>query len=166
MGTRSGDLDPGALLYLMRQENLSIDATDTLLNKQSGLLGLSGLSPDLRELEKAAQEGHVGADLAISAFVHRARKYLGAYLATLGGADAIILTGGIGENSASMRQRILQNMAYAGILLDEHANLSARPRTNTPVLDISQPSSQVSVLVIRTNEELMIAKQTEAVLTA
>jgi acetate kinase len=164
MGTRSGDLDPGALLFLMREEGLSLDATDTLLNKKSGLSGLSGLSPDLRELEKAAIDGHAGARLAISAFVHRVRKYLGAYLATLGGADAVILTGGIGENSASMRQRILQRMSYAGLLLDEHANNDLRLSASHPVEFISTANSRLQALVIRTNEELMIAKETRSVL--
>lgn len=163
MGTRSGDLDPGALLYLMRQENFSVEDVDTLLNKQSGLLGVSGLSPDVRELEKAASEGHPGASLALAVFVHRVRKYLGAYLAILNGADAIILTGGIGENSPSMRQRILQDLSFAGIALDTAKN-EARPTALQSVLEISSPQSRVKLLTIKTNEELMIAQQTLAAL--
>lgn len=165
MGTRSGDIDAGAVLHLLKNSNMGADEVDQMLNKQSGLLGLSELSSDLRELEEAAGQGHAGARQAIAAFVHRARKYLGAYMAVLGGVDAIILTGGIGENSAPMRQRILQRLNFAGLLLDETANQDARPSHEVPVARLHMPNSRVKALAIKTNEELMIAKQTLATLT-
>lgn len=162
MGTRCGDIDPGALLYLMNAEGMSTQSADELLNKRSGLSGLSGLSPDVRELEKAASHGHEGARLALAAFVHRVRKYLGAYLATLGGADAIVLTGGIGENSISLRQRILEGFAFAGLQLDPEANRKIVPGTHFPATLISAPHSEMAALVIKTNEELKIAQETAA----
>jgi acetate kinase len=158
MGTRSGDLDPGVVLSLAR--DLGIDETDDLLNRRSGLAGVSGLGNDLREIEEQAAEGHDRARLAINVFAHRVRKYIGAYAATMGGVDAIIMTGGIGENSQNMRRRILQRLDFLGLAIDEDRNVDATVSHGAPVFDISAEKSRVRSLVIATNEELEIARQT------
>jgi acetate kinase len=158
MGTRSGDVDPGVLLYLMREHRLTAAQLDDLLNKQSGLKGLSGLSHDMRELEAAADAGNRQALIAIQCFCYRAKKYLGAYLAALGGADAIVFTGGIGQGSAGARARICQGLAEMGILLDEEANRRAKAGPGQTV-EVSGRDSRVRVLVIGTDEEWMIATQ-------
>ncbi|MCY3019968.1 MAG: acetate/propionate family kinase [Planctomycetota bacterium] len=158
MGTRSGDVDPGLLLYLMREHQLNAQQLDDLLNKESGLKGLSGLSQDMRELETAADSGNRNALIAIQCFCYRAKKYLGAYLAALGGADALIFTGGIGQGSPGTRARICQGLSQMGILLDEEANRNARVGAGQ-VAEISDPESGVRVLVIGTDEERMIAQQ-------
>ncbi len=163
MGTRSGDIDPGALLALLREEGFDADALDTLLNQRSGLKGLSGLSNDLRELEHAAAEGHDGARLAIAVFAHRARKYIGAYAAAMGGLDAVILTGGIGENSAAMRSRILQRLEFVGLSVNPDANQDVQVTHESPVAAIHDPLARVAALVVKTNEGLMIARQTREV---
>lgn len=160
MGTRAGDIDAGAVLHLAKNAQLSLDEVDKLLNKQSGLKGLSRISNDLRDLDEAASEGDANARLAINVFAHRARKYIGAYAAAMGGVDVIIFTGGIGENSASMRQRITQRFGFLGIVIDEDKNLDAKLSAQTPIIEISAPHSRVKVLAVKTNEELMIAKQT------
>jgi acetate kinase len=162
MGTRSGDLDPGVVLQLVRE--LGVDATDTLLNRKSGLLGLSGISNDLRAVQKAAAEGDDAARLAINVFAHRARKYVGAYAAVMGGLDAVVLTGGIGENGAEMRRRILQRLEFLGLAIDEDANLDAKVSDDAPVADISAEHARVRTLVVATNEELQIARDVDAVL--
>jgi len=158
MGTRSGDLDPGAVLKLCSV--LGIEETDTLLNRKSGIAGVSGLSNDMRDLEAKAAEGHEGARLAIKIFAHRVRKYIGAYAAVMGGVDAVILTGGIGQNSASMRQRILQRLEFLGLQFEIFSNNDAKPSEATPVVDISAPHSGARSLVVATNEELTIARET------
>jgi acetate kinase len=158
MGTRSGDVDPGLVLYLMREHKLDASQLDDLLNKQSGLKGLSGLSQDMRELEAAADSGNRNALIAIQCFCYRAKKYLGAYLAALGGADAIIFTGGIGQGSAGTRARICQGLSSMGILLNEDANRKARVAAGQ-VEEVSDPETAVRVLVIGTDEERMIAQQ-------
>lgn len=163
MGTRSGDIDPGVVLELARK--LGIDETDTLLNRASGLLGISGVSNDLRDiLAKASPENKRGGDescrLAINTFAHRVRKYIGAYAAAMGGVDAIVLTGGIGENAAEMRHRILQRLEFLGVRIDADANRDASVGHENPVADISGPGARVETLVIKTNEELMIARET------
>ncbi|MEM8594525.1 MAG: acetate/propionate family kinase [Pseudomonadota bacterium] len=162
MGTRSGDIDAGAVIHLAQQAGLSLEECAHELNKNSGLKGLSGISNDLREIETAADDGNEQARLAINVFGHRVRKYIGAYAASMGGVDCIILTGGIGENSASMRQRILQRFSFLGIRLNENANIDATLNDDNPVIDISHPTSRVKLLVIKTNEELMIAQQTQS----
>jgi acetate kinase len=163
MGTRSGDIDPGALIALMR-DGWDADRIDTLLNRKSGLLGLSGAGNDLRDIERRAAEGDDHCRLAISVFSHRVRKYVGAYAASMGGLDAVVMTAGIGENSVSMRQRILQRFEFLGLLLDEDLNASARVSPEAPVAQISAPNSRIAVLAVRTNEELSIARQTVAVI--
>lgn len=158
MGTRSGDLDPGVVLQLARA--LGIDETDRVLNRESGLAGLSGIGNDLRDIQEKAAAGDDRARLAITVFAHRARKYVGAYAAAMGGVDAIVLTGGIGENSAEMRRRILQRLEFLGVRLDEEMNHDARVSRDGPPVDISERNSRVRVLVVATNEELRIARQT------
>ncbi|MFT5350039.1 MAG: acetate kinase, partial [Gammaproteobacteria bacterium] len=135
------------------------------LNKQSGLKGLSGISNDLRELETAASKGDDNARLAIAVYAHRVRKYIGAYAVVMGGLDAIVITGGIGENSASMRQRILQRLDFLGLIIDENANIDAAVSHETPTWRISLAHSRVQTLVIKTNEELSIARQTLTIAT-
>jgi acetate kinase len=152
MGTRCGDLDPGVLLYLMRVHKQPVDALDHFLNRESGLLGVSGISSDMQELlNKEAQEP--SAATAIDLFCYQARKYLGALAAALGGLDTLIFTGGIGENATAVRQRICQDMEFLGIYL----NL-ARNQTNAPI--ISSEDSPVTVRVMKTDEERMIARHT------
>lgn len=158
MGTRSGDLDPGAVLKLCSE--LGIEETDTLLNRKSGIAGVSGLGNDMRDLEAKAGEGHEGARLAIKIFAHRVRKYIGAYAAVMGGVDAILFTGGIGQNSASMRQRILQRLEFLGVQFEIYANNDARVSEETPVVDVSASHAGARALVVATNEELTIARET------
>ncbi|HEV8096169.1 MAG TPA: acetate/propionate family kinase [Burkholderiales bacterium] len=159
MGTRAGDIDPGVLLALARK-GMTADDLDTLLNQQSGLAGLSGHGNDLRDIERRAAEGDDRSRLAIQVFAHRVRKYIGAYAAVMGGLDAVVLTGGIGENGAAMRLRILQRFDYLGLLVDEERNGDARVDAKNPVARISSDVSRVVVLAVRTNEELAIARQT------
>lgn len=157
MGTRSGDLDPSILEYLMHKEGMNIVEVDTVLNKQSGLLGISGLTNDMRDLlaeEQEHQDRRAG--LAIDLFCGRARKYLGAYLAELGGADGIVFTGGIGENSPVIRKRILTGLGFLGIECDEALNEKMVGTEG----EISGTKSKVRVFVIPTNEELLIARDT------
>lgn len=164
MGTRAGDIDAGALLSLLRSGDYDADALDKLLNKQSGLYGLSGLSNDLREIEDRAEEGDERARLAINVFAHRARKYIGAYAATMGGVDAIVFTAGIGENSSTMRRRILQRLEFLGLRIDDDRNDNIAADTDVAV--ISADRSRVQALVVKTNEALMIAQQTQRLVSA
>ncbi len=158
MGTRSGDLDAAILEFISAKEGLSIHEIEMMLNKQSGLLGISGLTNDMRELLAEAEEsGDRRAKLAIEIFCYRVRKYLGAYLALMNGTDAIIFGGGIGENSAKIRELICQEMNWCGIEIDEERN-SAQIKGNEGI--ISTDSSKVKVWVIPTNEELLIARDT------
>ena len=159
MGTRSGDLDPGIFTHLGLHCGLSVGEIAQLLNHRSGLLGISGLSGDMRELERAAADGHARAELALAVFAHRARKQIGAYLAVLGGADAVAFTGGAGANSASLRARILAGLAELGIELDPAANAACAGREAS----IAASGSRVAVYVIPSNEELAIAREAFAV---
>jgi len=163
MGTRSGDVDAGVLLSLLRSGEYDIDGLDELLNHQSGLAGLSGLGNDLREIEKAAADGHDRARLAINVFAHRARKYIGAYAAAMGGVDVIAFTGGIGENSASMRRRILQRLEFLGVVLDEDRNRDASVVKDKDFARITTERSRVEAIVVKTNEELMIARESQRI---
>lgn len=159
MGTRSGDLDPAIPLQLAR-DGMTFDEIDTLLNRQSGLAGLSGIGADFRDIETAAEAGDPRARLAIDVFVHRIRKYIGAYAAVLGGADALVFTGGIGENSAQVRSRVCDGLVYMGIALDEDANRTRRAADHGGIVELTQPRSPTKVLVVRTDEERMIARET------
>ncbi len=160
MGTRAGDIDAGAVLALLRSGDYTVEQLDQLLNKESGLRGLSGISNDLREIEQQAAEGNDRARLAINVFAHRARKYIGAYAAAMGGLDAIVFSGGIGENSVTMRRRILQRLEFLGVHLDEDRNTDVRLKPSRDAMLISSDQSSVDALVVKTNEELMIARQT------
>jgi acetate kinase len=163
MGTRSGDLDAAVLDYLGSKEGLSPTEVDNLLNKQSGLLGLSGLTNDMRELLAEAHENDDRrARLAIDIFCYRARKYIGAYLAALGGADAVVFAGGIGENAAEIRTQICHGLEWAGIELDEAANARMVGGTEGR---ITTESSRLAVWVIPTDEELLIARDTVRAVT-
>ena len=163
MGTRSGDLDPAVLEFLGVKEGLSPIEVDSLLNKNSGLLGLSGLTNDMRELLAEAHENNDRrARLAIDIFCYRARKYIGAYLAALGGADAILFAGGIGENAAEVRAQILRGLEWAGIEIDEEAN---NRMVGGAEGRITTHSSRLAAWVIPTDEELLIARDTFRVVT-
>lgn len=161
MATRSGDLDPALLLQLMRDEAMSVDQMDDLLNKQSGLLGLSGTSSDFRDIEQRAEEGNDRCRLAIRVFCHRVRKYIGAYAAVMGGVDAIAFTAGIGQNSATVRHHVTQRMEYLGARLDEFRNREAKVTLETPVVEFSAPHSRVKLLAARTDEAWEIARLTD-----
>ena len=162
MGTRSGDVDPAVVFHLVRRRGMAVDEVEQLLNQQSGLLGLSGRSKDMRSIEQAAIEGDKRAQLALEVFTYRVRKYIGAFLAVLGRIDAVVFTGGIGENSPAARRRILQDMEGLGLQLD-----SARNDTHAGVEgEISTPGSPVKILVVPTNEELVIARETREVIQA
>ena len=158
MGTRSGDLDPAILEFIAGKEGLSIAEVDSLLNKQSGLLGISGLTHDMRDLLAEEREhGDRRARLAIEIFCYRVRKYIGAYLAAMGGADAVVFAGGIGENSAEIRARIVAGMEWAGLELDAAANDRTIGGTEGR---ISRDSDRLAAWVIPTDEELLIARDT------
>lgn len=159
MGTRAGDLDP-AIPLLLARAGATIDEIDALLNRRSGLAGLSGIaSGDFRDIEQAAEGGEVRARLAIDVFVHRLRKYIGAYAAVLGGVDAIVFTGGIGENSASVRAAVCDGFLYMGIALDSAANTSAAPAKHGGIVDVASAHARTRVLVVATDEEKMIARE-------
>ena len=163
MGTRSGDLDPAVLLYLHRNAGLDVDELDALLNRRSGLLGLAGRS-DMREITAAADAGDETAALALEVYLHRIRHYIGAYTAELGRLDALVFTAGVGENSAVVRSRAVEGLGVLGIEVDATANASAdRSSRRISPAELSG-SARVPVLVIPTDEELQIARETAAVL--
>lgn len=155
MGTRTGDIDPGALLYMASKEETSINYTSTLINKFSGLMGISGVSSDMRDLEIAAENGNQRAALALDMFAYRVKKYIGSYAAALGGVDIIVFTGGIGERDPETRKKILANMEFMGI----KTNPSNAQVKGEEIL-LSSDDSKVKVIVVPTDEELMIAKDT------
>lgn len=156
MGTRSGMIDPAIVTFLMEKENLSIKEVNDLLNKKSGVLGISGVSSDFRDIHAAADEGNKRARLALDIFAYSVKKYIGTYAAIMGGVDAIVFTAGIGENNAKMRTSILSGLEFMGIKIDEEKN-AIRGKE----IDISTPDASVRTLVIPTNEELMIALDTK-----
>ena len=158
MGTRCGDLDPAVLIYLMRTEGLGAEELDELINKQSGLKGISGISNDMREIQKAADQGHHRALLAFKSFCYQIRKYIGAYMAAMQGLDVVIFTGGIGQGSSGVRSLACQGLSYMGITIDEKKNRNADG--GKEVCDISVDGSPVRVLVVPTDEERMIARET------
>jgi acetate kinase len=158
MGTRGGDIDPSVIEFLTHKEAMSMNDIDAVLNKQSGLLGLSGLTNDMRDLlDEEREHNDRRATLAISVFAHRVKKYLGAYLAEMNGAEAIVFTGGIGENSPTIRQRALAGLDWLGIEIDENTNVEM---TSGKEGEISKSGSRVKTYVIPTNEELLIARDT------
>lgn len=160
MGTRCGDLDPSIPLHVMGKEELTLAEVNTMLNKHSGLMGISGVSNDMREIIKAMHEGNERARYAFEVFCYRIKKYIGAYAAALGSLDAIVFTGGIGENSVEVRKEVLSNLEFLGIDLDEEKNnLSNGERL------ITNENSKVKVFVIPTNEELVIALDTAQIVS-
>ena len=160
MGTRSGDLDLGAATYIMDKEHLTTAEFSTLVNKKSGLLGVSGVSSDARDIENAIAAGNKRADLARRMFIYRVKKYIGAYAAALDGVDIIVFTGGIGENDTYVRGEIAKGLGYLGVKIDEEKNKHSRGEE----IVISTPDSRVTVCVIPTDEEWMIASDTMALL--
>jgi len=160
MGTRSGDLDLGVLLYIMEKEEIGLDAARTLINKHSGVLGISGVSSDMREIEeKATEENHSRAKLTLEMYNYRVRKYIGAYAAAMGGIDTLIFTGGIGENADTTRRGVCEGLEFLGIKIDEKMNTGLRGEE----ANISTADSSTKVLVIPTNEELVIARDTKKI---
>jgi len=162
MGTRAGDVDAGALIHLARAEGLDLQGLDDLVNGRSGLAGLSGVGNDMRDIERRAAEGDERCRLALHVFCHRLRKYVGAYAAVMGGVDAIAFTGGIGEHSALVRHRVAQRLEFLGARLHEELNRDAVVGPHAPVFEISEPGSRCRLLVIATDEQLEIARQTSA----
>ncbi|MBQ1685232.1 MAG: acetate kinase [Clostridia bacterium] len=163
MGTRSGDIDPAIVGYLARRMGVSIKEMDSYMNKKSGMLGISGVSSDFRDLSAAAAEGNERAELALKVFAYHVKKYIGAYAAVLDGVDAIVFTAGVGENDRGMRERILTGLDYLGLDVDFEYNRNA-PRGEE--IDIAKPESRVRVFVIPTDEELMIARDAERIVKA
>ena len=158
MGTRCGDIDPAIVTFLIKELNYSVDEVNKIMNKESGVLGISGISSDFRDILKAAAEGNERAELALNIFKNKVIQYIGAYTAVMGGVDAIIFTAGVGENSEPIRKRIVSELGFLGIKLDEEKN-KVMGETET----ISTEDSKVKVLAIPTNEELMIARDTKEI---
>ena len=156
MGTRSGDMDPAVILHIMGREELSLHEANTLLNKHSGLSGISGISSDMREIEEALGDGHSNAKLAFEIYCYRLRKYIGAYAAAMNGLDKIIFTAGVGENSSLVRKTTCDGLGFLGVEIDEEKNRQAVGKEMT----ISSAESRVQVQVIPTNEEFVIARDT------
>lgn len=163
MGTRVGDVDPGALTFLMTKHNLSAADMQNIINKESGVAGVSGLSNDMREIEAAVKEGtNERAKLALDMYEQRITKYIGAYAAEMGGLDVIVFTGGVGENQTGVRENVCAPLAFMGVEIDKEVNARTR---GTETL-ISTSASKVKVVVIPTDEELMIARDTEEIVSA
>jgi acetate kinase len=161
MGTRSGAIDPGALFYIADKENLNINGLNNLVNKQGGMYGVSGLSSDMRDLERAAHEGNEMAQLAHDMFVYRVRKFIGAHVAVMGKVDLIVFTGGVGENDDLVRASVCNNLEYLGVEFDSEANSGLRGKD----MLISKPASKVKIMAITTNEELVIAMDTMSIVS-
>ena len=157
MGTRCGEIDQAIIPYLMEKESMKIEDIDKCMNKESGVLGISGRSSDFRDLEAAAKDGDERCRLAIDMFAYRVRKYIGAYVSAMGGVDVIIFTAGLGENSGTIRKEICDGLEYLGTSIDPERNLC-----HGVAKEISREGSQVKIMVIPTNEELMIAREAEA----
>lgn len=160
MGTRSGDVDPGVISYIMEKEHMRPNGISTLLNKFSGVLGISGISSDMREIEAGIEAGNKRAILAMETYNYRIKKYIGSYAAVLGGMDILVFTGGVGENQWGTRSAVCRDMEFMGIELDEELNRSVRAKE----VVISKPTSKVKVVIIPTDEELTIAKDTVEIL--
>jgi len=156
MGSRSGDMDPAIVTFLMEKENLTPTEMNNVMNKKSGLLGISGVSSDLRNVEEAAAAGNERAKMAVEVLRKRVVHYIGAYAAAMNGVDAIVFTAGIGENSVSTREKVCEYLTFLGVEIDKEAN-NCRGKE----VEISTANSKVKVFVIPTNEELMIARDTK-----
>jgi acetate kinase len=159
MGTRSGDVDAGALTLIMEKEEIDYSSLNTLLNKHSGVLGISGISSDMREVESAAEEGDERAILALKMYEYRVKKYIGAYAAAMGGVDLLVFTGGIGENAYDTRENICKGLEYMGLEFDKVVNNGVRSKE----LVISKKESKVTIMVVPTNEEFVIASETREI---
>jgi acetate kinase len=155
MGTRCGSIDPAIIAFIMEKENKTVEEVNNILNKRSGVLGISGVSSDFRDLEQAAEKGDYNAKLAIEVFAYKVKKFIGSYSAVMNGVDVIVFTAGLGENSVSMRERICSGLDYLGLELDPEAN---NVRGKEAI--ISKPGCKVKAVVVPTNEELMIARDT------
>ena len=161
MGTRVGDIDPGAIAYLMGKYNMNVDDLQKLINKESGVVGVSGVSSDMREIEEAVNAGNERAKLALDMYILRITKYIGAYAAEMGGVDAIVFTAGVGENQTGLRADVCRPLAFMGVKIDEAVNAGIRGVEAV----ISTPDSKVKVAVIPTDEELMIARDTKDIVS-
>ena len=159
MGTRSGDVDAGALTLIMEKEEIDFSSLNTLLNKHSGVLGISGISSDMREVESAAEEGDERAVLSLRMYEYRVKKYIGAYAAAMGGVDLLIFTGGIGENASETRENICRDLEYMGLEFDKNMNNGVHGKE----LVISKKGSKVTVMIVPTNEEFVIASETRKI---
>ncbi len=157
MGTRSGDIDFAAAEYLAKKEGMDVSQTLNYLNKKSGMLGVSGVSSDFRDLTAASEQGNARAKLALDMFSYACKKYVGAYAAAMNGVDCIVFTAGVGENTECVREAICENMQYLGLEIDKEKNLT---KNNGSIRDITGKNSKVKVLIIPTNEELVIARET------
>lgn len=160
MGTRCGSIDPSIPLYLIKNNKLSVEEVDNLLNKKSGVLGISNISSDFRDIEDEAKKGNKRASLALDIFHYRIKKQIGAYIVALNGVDIIIFTAGVGENGPETREEVLKDMDFFGIILDKEKN-----KVRGKIQEISAKNSKVKVFVIPTNEELVIARETKQILT-
>lgn len=160
MCARSGDLDPSIVTYLMKKENLSSDEMDKILNKESGVLGISGLTPDIRDIEKAASEGNKRAELALKAYDLNIAQYIAKYAVSMGGVDVIAFTAGVGENQTNRRREICKKLEFLGVKLDESRN-----EVRGEEKEISSDDSLIKVYVIPTNEELVIARDTKELIS-
>ena len=158
MGSRCGDIDPSAVTYLMEKLNMSPHEMSEFLNKKSGVLGITGISSDMRDVEAAANEGNERAVLALKMYAYRVKKYIGSYAAAMGGVDAVVFTAGVGENQTGLRADICRGLEFLGIEIDEAVNATVRGREAV----ISSPSSRVKVVVVPTDEEIVIARDTQA----
>lgn len=160
MGTRSGDLDPSVMEFICKKENLDMNGIMDVLNKKSGVLGLSGVSSDFRDLQEGAEKGDERCEMAVDVFCYRVVKYIGAYIAAMGGVDAIAFTAGLGENDEIVRRKVVNRLGYLGITLDNEVNDNGRGKE----IAISTPDSKIPVWIVPTNEELAIARETVALL--
>ncbi len=157
MGTRCGDLDVGAVTYIMDKEMIGTRSASTLFNKHSGMLGITGISSDMREIENAIEKGDSMAILGMDMYNYRIKKYIGAYVAAMGGVDTLIFTGGIGENGDKTRKAICSDLQYMGLEIEDEKNDGLRSKE----MDISKNGAKVRIMVIPTNEELVIAQDTK-----
>ncbi|MFC1537938.1 acetate/propionate family kinase [Candidatus Latescibacterota bacterium] len=163
MGTRTGDIDAAAVLYIMKEEGLTVEEMSEVLNRKSGLLGVSGISPDIREIHTEADAGNKSAQLALDMYSYRIKKYISAYTGVLGGIDALVFTGGVGENDFRIRSKSCRGLSFAGIEIDDRKN---EMRGNECDCDISADGSPVRIFVISADEEIVIAKEAERLISA
>lgn len=161
MGTRSGDVDLGVVTFLMEKEMIGAASVSTLFNKHSGVLGISGLSSDMRDIENAIEEGNERAKLALDMYEYRIKKYIGSYIAALNGIDVLVFTGGVGENQTGTRQKVADSLGFMGVKIDNELNAKSRGKE----ILLSTPESSVKVVVIPTDEEFMIASDTLEIVT-